>query len=85
MQDSTTIEETRRIEDLRLTVYDMDESMSLDHIEAGYVFGAKQATIQADWHSTVCHLVNLEAHIKQKLDQAHRVLTEVRREARRKK
>lgn len=85
MQDSTSIEKARRIEELRLTVYALDESMTLDHVEAGYVFGAKQAAIQADWHSTMCHLVNLEAHIKAKLDQAHRVLTDVRREARRKK
>lgn len=85
MQDSTSIEKERRIEELRLTVFGLDESMTLDHIEAGYVFGTKQAAISADWHSAMCQLVNLEAHIKSKLDQAHRVLTEVRREARRKK
>lgn len=74
-----------RIDDLRSMIYDMDQDMVLDSVEEGYVYGAKQAAIRADWQDAQCHLANLEVHLKNKLDKVHKITVEVKREARRKK
>ena len=79
------IERDTRTDDLRSLVYDMDQSLSLDIVEEGFIFAAKQAAIRADWKDAECQLINLKEHIQQKLNQVRNVLTEVKKEARRKK
>lgn len=85
MTKQVVIERDTRTDDLRSLVYDMDQSLSLDIVEEGFIFGAKQAAIRADWKDAECQLVNLKEHIQQKLNQVRNILTEVKKEARRKK
>lgn len=85
MQNPRTDELEERTEHLRSLIFDIDQSLSLDNVEEGFVFGAKQAAIRADWQDAQCHLANLEDHLKSKLDKIHKLNVEVKRETRRKK
>ncbi len=85
MNELKRIEREQKLDLLRSSVIELDQTLILDLVEQGYADGAKQAVIDNDWAWALCNLANLEDHLKNKLDKVHKITVEVKREARRKK